>query len=204
MPLFIFAAVAGCRAACGATVETAGADDIPPLRPIRPEIPPGFYEQYGGWVWAGAILLVALALAAVWWFRRPRPLPSVPPEAAVRAALEPLSREPEDGAVLSRVSQAFRRYVAAAFDLGQGEMTTGDVTRAVGAAPQLGEELPRQITGFLARCDERKFAPPTGAVAPLGAASEALRLVDAAEARRAELRAEAAGRETDVNRTART
>ena len=48
-----------------------------------------------------------------------------------RAALEPLRGQSENGALLSRVSQILRHYVAAAFDLPPGELTTVEFCGAI-------------------------------------------------------------------------
>ncbi|HWQ90346.1 MAG TPA: hypothetical protein VN673_01650, partial [Clostridia bacterium] len=101
-----------------------------------------------------------------------------------------LRNQPETGAVLSRVSQILRRYVSHAFQLSAGEQTTTDLVRAMRTQAGIGPRLAGTIGEFLKACDERKFAPPSGAP-PLNAAVEAERLVESVEARRAELRAAA-------------
>jgi len=170
-----------CR---GAT--TNAPDTIPPLRPPRGEIAPNFWDLYGVWVVIiGAVLLVAIG-GALWRVTRPKPAVTVPPEVQARTALGSLLNQPEDGALLSRVSQILRHYVSAAFGWPPGEMTTTDFCRAVADDGRLGRELSTSLSGFLQECDQRKFAPPTPAPG-LGAAAKALKLVDAAEAHRAEL-----------------
>lgn len=162
-------------------------DAIPPLRPPRGEIAPTFWEQHGLWVIILGVLLLGLVCATVWWLRRRRPAVIVPPEAQARQALEPLREQAEDGAVLSRVSQILRRYVGAAFGLPPGEMTTADFCRAIAGHERLGAELSATLGDFLRRCDERKFAPPAPMPA-LGAAAQALKIIELAEVRRAQLR----------------
>ena len=170
----------------GATANLPAPDAIPPLRPPRGEIAPTFWEQNGLWVIILGVLLLGLVCAAVWWLRRPRPAVIVPPEAQARQALEPLRNQPEDGAVLSRISQILRRYVGAAFALPPGEMTTGDFCRAIAGHERIGVELSATLGDFLRRCDERKFGPPATMPA-LGAAAQALKLIELAEVRRAQL-----------------
>jgi hypothetical protein len=162
-------------------------DAIPPLRPPRGEIAPTFWEQNGLWVAIAGVLLLAVIAAAVWWLRRTRPPVTVPPDVQARQALEPLRQQPEDGAVLSRISQVLRRYVSAAFGLPPGEMTTAEFCRAIADQGRLGTELSTRLGDFLRQCDERKFAPSVATPA-LGAAEQALRLLEQSEARRAELR----------------
>ena len=133
----------------------------------------------------GALFLV-LVCVAVWFLLRRKPLALIPPEVEAVQALEPLRQQPEDGVVLSRVSQILRRYVVAAFDLPPGELTTTDFSRAIAGQGQVGPELSAALTEFLRQCDQRKFSPPAPAP-PLSAAAQALKLIEQAQARRAAL-----------------
>jgi hypothetical protein len=174
------------QATVSAVTNLPPADALPKLRPPRGEIAPTFWEQNGLWVILGGILLLGLVAAAVWWLMRPRPAVVVPPEVVARQALEPLRRQPEDGKVLSQVSQILRRYVGAAFGLPQGEMTTNDFCRAIADQGRVGPELSASLGDFLRKCDERKFAPSAPAPA-LGAVEQASKLLELTEARRAQL-----------------
>ena len=113
------------------------------------------------------------------------------PEVQVRRELSGLRGQPETGVLLSRVSGSVRHYAALVFALPAGEMTTAEFCRAVAGNETVGPSLSESLTGFLKRCDERKFSPPR-VLPPMGAADEAIRLVEAAEARREELRRAAA------------
>src|SRR6266567_6489006 len=162
-------------------------DAIARLRPPRGEIPPTFWEQYGLWVMVAACLLLCLVGAAVWFFNRPgQPIP-LAVEAQARQALRGLPQQPEDGAVLSGVSQILKRYVAAAFGLPAGELTTSEFCRALAGHEPVGPELSAAFADFLRHCDERKFAP-AGPLPALNAVAQAFGLVELAEARRAQLR----------------
>ena len=173
-----------------ADTNAGSPEEIPPLRPPRAEIPLTFWEKHGHWIVGGSVALVALAGVAGWLLSRPKPEDVVPPEIRARRELEQLRARAEDGALLSRVSQVLRCYVAAAFDLPPGELTTAEFCRVVAGEARIGPELAGAFSDFLRRCDERKFTPP--APRPeLGAVGEALKLIAAAEARRAELRAAA-------------
>ncbi len=164
----------------------AAPDAIPPLRPPHAEIPPTFWEQHGLWVVIFGVLLLAVVCAAVWFLTRPKPAVIVPPEDQARHALEPLRQQPEDGALLSRVSQILRHYVAEAFSLPPGELTTAEFCSAIAAHSQIGPELSAPLSDFLHQCDQRKFSP--SAPAPqFGAVAQALKLVDQAQARRVAL-----------------
>jgi hypothetical protein len=129
------------------------------------------------------VLLLALVGAAVWFLTRPKPTVIVPPEVQARQALEPLRQQPEDGALLSRVSQILRHYVAAAFSLPPGELTTAEFCRAIAGHAQIGPDLAAALSDFLHLCDQAKFSPPAP-VTPLNAVAQALKLVDQAQARR--------------------
>jgi len=170
-----------------ALAQDSGSEEIPPLRPPRGEIPPGIWEQHSAEIIIGSFLLLVLVAVLVWFLTRPRTVLPVAPEVQARRELSSLQGQPETGALLSRVSGSVRRYTAAAFSLPPGELTTAEFCRAVDHNDALGPVLAESVTGFLQRCDERKFAPPA-VQPPMGAADEAIRLVELAEARREELR----------------
>ena len=169
-----------------AATNTPAPDGLPSLRPAHGELPPSFWEQYGLWAILLGILLLALISAAIWFLTRPKPPIVVPPEVEARRALEPLCHRSEDGLLLSRVSQILRQYVAAAFGLPPGELTTTEFCRAIAGHEQVGSELASALSDFLRQCDQRKFSPPPPAP-PLSATAHALKLIDQAEARLAAL-----------------
>jgi len=168
-----------------AATNLISADQIPPLQPPRGEIGPGFWEQYGVWVWLGSALLLAATGFVVWRLTRPKPPPVILPAAVqARQALEPLRAQPETGAVLSRVSQVVRHYFSLTFGLPPAERTTTEFSGALAALPQVKPELSAAVREFLRECDQRKFAlaPPQP---PLGAVATAAKLIEQAEAGRA-------------------
>jgi hypothetical protein len=169
-----------------AATNNPALDEIPPLRPPHAELPPTFWEQHGLSVVLFGALWLVLVCAAVWFLFRRKPPAVMPPEVEAVQALEPLRQQAEDGVVLSRVSQILRRYVAAAFHLPPGELTTTDFSRAIARQGQVGPELSAALTEFLRQCDQRKFSPPAPAP-PLSAAAQALKLIEQAQARRAAL-----------------
>jgi hypothetical protein len=166
-------------------------DEIPHLRPPHAEIPATFWDQYSAWVILAGVLVMALVGAAIWFFTRPKPPVVVPPDLLARKALEPLRQQPEDGALLSRISQVLRHYVAAAFDLPPGELTTAEFCGAITGHPLIGPELSAALSAFLRLCDQDKFSPPAP-VPPLSGVAQALKLIDQAQARRLAL-AQSAG-----------
>jgi hypothetical protein len=166
-----------------ATTNLPSEEPIPRLRPPRGEIAPTFWEQNGMWIIAVAVVVLGAVAFAVWWLTRPKPALPVPPDVQASKALESLRQEPEDGAVLSQISQLLRHYVVAAFALPPGEMTTADFCRSIAEQGRLGEELSAELGDFLRSCDQRKFAPPSqvaarilpaveGGILPPGSASE--------------------------------
>ena len=141
-------------------------------------MPPTFWEQHGllGDRWRRSCCSRWLALA-VWFLLRPKPPVVVPPEVQARQALEPLRQQPEDGALLSRVSQVLRHYVAAAFDLPPGRTDHRPSSAApLPATARSARSSRRPLSEFLRRCDERKFAPATPAAAAAARSTQALKL----------------------------
>jgi hypothetical protein len=173
--------------AFAATNISAGDDQLAKLRPPRAEIPPTFWERYNIWIIIGSLVFLAFVGIIVWIVTRPKPPIIVPAEVRAKQALELLSSKPEDGLVLSQVSQVLRRYVAEAFALPPGELTTAEFCRLIASNERIGPELAGTISEFLHQCDERKFMP-TPPNTPMTAIATALKLVETAQARLAELR----------------
>lgn len=170
-----------------AATNLISSDDIPPLRPARPELPPTFWERYGVWVViAGFVLLLLLAIG-IWYLTRPKPPVIVPPAVKARQALQALEHRPEDGLVLSRVSQILRHYVTAAFELTAGELTTTEFCLQLLQLDRMGPAISVPLTDFFRQCDQRKFAP-NAPPQPLGVVDRASRFIDQCEARLVQLR----------------
>ena len=170
-----------------AVTDTESADDSLKLLPPYGEMPPTFWEQHGTSLIVTTIVAVAVVALLVWWWLRPKPVVIVPPEVQARQALNAFLGRPEDGVLLSNVSQILRRYIISAFELPPGEPTTTEFCQTLVRDEKFGSELSTALADFLRRCDERKFSPQ-GAPEPMGAASRALELVALGEARRAQLR----------------
>ncbi|MGC3960134.1 MAG: hypothetical protein QM813_20065 [Verrucomicrobiota bacterium] len=162
-------------------------DDLPVLRPIRTELPPTFWEQRGFCIGLYAVEAVAFVGFMIWLFTRPLPPVVMPIATQTRTELERLRRQAHDGLVLSKISQALRRYFAEAFHLPSGELTTGEFSRALTANGEIGGRLADQTIAFLQRCDAAKFSF-TSEMNPSAAVVTALDLVAQGEARREELR----------------
>ena len=164
------------------SVSAQDADKIPQLAPPYPELPPTFWEQHGNAIIMGGIVLVLLVAVGLWLGLRKKPVTVVPPEVWARNELKALQALPADGTVLSKVSQALRRYFIAAFGLPPGEYTTAEFCRVVGGNEEIGVELSSSVAAFLRNCDENKFSPASAA--PLSAVARALELVERGEALR--------------------
>ena len=164
---------------------------LPALLPPYGELAPTFWEQHASSVMAAGLGLIALVAFGLWLFFRPKPKMIIPPEAQAWRALTALRQQPEDGVVLSRVSQVVQNYFIAAFQLAPGERTTTEFCREISSAENIGGELSTATAGFLRACDARKFSTANDLV-PLDAADRALNLVAQAEQRRARLRQTAA------------
>jgi hypothetical protein len=157
------------------------------LLPPYGELPPTFWEQHATSIVVAGLGVIALVAFGLWLFFRPKPKIIIPPEVQARQTLERLRQQPEDGVVLSRVSQVVRNYFIMAFQLALGEFTTAEFSRALSGHEQIGAELSTAVADFLRDCDARKFSTAT-ALVPLDAANQALKLVEQAEQRRAQLR----------------
>jgi hypothetical protein len=174
-------------ALCASAAGNSGAPDDLKLRPPYGELPPTFWQQHGPTLILATPAVVLIAAIFTWLMLRPRPAAIPPPEIQARRALEDFLSRPENGAVLSKISQILRGYLVAAFDLPPGEPTTAEFCRIISSQARIGAELSSAVSEFLRQCDERKFSPQPPAE-PLGGASRALELVALGEARRAQLR----------------
>ena len=161
--------------------NAAATNTLSALLPPYGELPPTFWEQHGTSVVIAGLAMIALAAFGVWLVFRPKPKIIIPPEVQARHALEILRHQPEDGTVLSRVSQVVRNYFIAAFQLAPGELTTAEFSRALSGHEQIGAENARSVSDFLHECDAKKFSA-SPAVLPLNAAGRALELIACAEA----------------------
>ncbi len=120
------------------------------------------------------ITVIALAALILWKLLQSKPPVILPPEFVARKALTKLLNQPEDGKLLSEVSQILRRFVIAAFGLPAAELTTTEFCAALAAREKVGAELAGLISNFLHQCDEQKFAPPGGVGVQASACSDNL------------------------------
>ena len=178
--------LAAHSAFAGASLRTNEGQLLPSAP--RGELPLSFMEQYGVWL-ALACVLAAVTAAALWLLLRRKTTSQEPIEVWARRELTGLGRHTEDGTVLSRISHILRIYLATAFELPPGELTTAEFSRVMNASEKAGTEIAARVSDFLRRCDELKFAaPPSPPPPPIQAAAGALALVEFGETRRAWLR----------------
>ena len=170
-----------------AQTNASDTNALPTLLPPYGELPPTFWEQHTASIVFAGLGIVILAAFVVWLIFRPKPKIIIPPEVQARQELEALRRQPEDGAVLSRISQVVRNYFTAVFQLPPGEFTTAEFNRELVRCRKINPGLAIAAAEFLRDCDARKFST-TGGPEKLDAANRALNLVAQAEQRRAQLR----------------
>ena len=172
---------------------SAGTDTnaLPPLTPAYPEIPPTFWEQHESAIIVATFAVLTFAFFFLKTALRPES-PKIPPPATVaRQALAKLQNQPEDGKVLSEISQILRRYLGETFNLPNQERTMSEFCSALADDANIGAELAGIAASFLRECDVRKFSPALSAT-PLNAAGRALEIIVLGEKRGAELMARAA------------
>ncbi len=139
---------------------------LPTLSPPLPELPPTLSEksvaairEHPAATFIGVIAILLLTAVALWLMFKPRPPKIIPPEMLARQALARLQDRPEDGKVLSEVSQILRHYISTALGFPPGELTTAEFSAVLAGNRKIGEDLARTISKFLRECDERKFSP---------------------------------------------
>lgn len=155
----------------------AAATNAPPaLVPAYGEIAPTFWEQHEILVSIGGITLLVLTTLAVWKIMQPKPAVILPPEVVAREALNKLLQQPEDGKLLSEVSQVLRGYGGAVFQIPGAELTTAEFCIALMQIEKNDPSLRESISNFLRECDVRKFSTADG-TAPSNTVSRALEIV---------------------------
>jgi len=166
----------------------ADTNPLPKLLPAYGELSPTFWEQHQSAIIVAVFAVLAVLVLSLLVMLRPKMPVVLPPEAVARQALAKLQNQPEDGKILSEISQILHRYLCAAFGLPSAEMNTTEFSAALAASEKTGNELVGAISSFLRECDERKFSPPSPAV-PVNTITRALELVLRSETRLAQLAA---------------
>ena len=164
---------------------SAQTNEPPALVPAYGEITTPFWEEYQVALIVGGAVVVAYVLFVLKMMLRLEIPVILPAEVVARQSLLKLQDQPEDGTVLSAVSQILRCFVSETFHLPDRELTTAEFCADIEANLQIGAELAGATASFLHECDARKFSP-THATAPLNAVKRALELVERIEKRRVE------------------
>jgi hypothetical protein len=94
--------------------------------------------------------------------------------------LAKLQGRPEDGKMLSEVSQILHHYLCTIFAMSPAEMTTAEFSNALTTNQAIGMEFAQKIAIFLQACDKDKFSPYVIAP-PLNAVKRALELIETVE-----------------------
>jgi hypothetical protein len=180
------------------------AEDIPPFRPPKGELPPSFWEQHGLWLILGIVALLALAVL-VWRILANRP-PAAPPTPAetARAALARLNEagdcRPESAPLCAthrahrlrsegarpnelpdQVSAILRAYFIAVLELPIPQLTNRELAAELRSHSKLKPELGAQAGAFLWALDQHRFDPDSNAPLP-EAVQTAMTLVNQTEA----------------------
>jgi hypothetical protein len=167
-------------------VVAADTNGLPALIPAYGELPPTFWEQHQAAFIVAGFAIIAIGFLFLRMWLRPKTPVILSPLVLARQTLAGLQGQPEDGKVLSEVSQCLRRYFSDNFNLPNQELTTAEFCAVIGSSPQIRAELAENISSFLRECDVRKFSPAKSAQ-PINAASRAFELVALAEKQREEI-----------------
>jgi hypothetical protein len=172
-PMFLYSLLLLATPAVFAQSQTNALPNLlPPLAPMQPT----FWEQHGIAVLIGGLILTVLVVVGIWRILNPGPQSALLPFIVASKALSKCRARPEDGKVLSEISQVLRRYISAVFGFSPGELTTAELCREFERSEKLTPQLTRDISDFLRTCDERKFSPAVSPE-PLNAAGRALQFI---------------------------
>jgi hypothetical protein len=151
--------------------------------PPYAEVPPTLWEQHQAAIIVASFAVVAFGFLFLKVMLRPESKIPLAAETVALQALAKLQGQPENGKLLSAVSQILRRYVVAAFQLPPGEMTTAEFCLVLAQQKKLAVALGETIVRFMLECDERKFSP-VSATSPCNAVDRARELISQSEAHR--------------------
>jgi len=138
------------------TNELADQEEIPPLRPPKPELLPTFWEQHGVLILVLSVL--ALLLLALLWnvIRRKRPPLMPAPAETARTALAGLEGRAVDVRLHDDVSAILRFYFVSALNLSGQALTNRELCNAIDHA---GPEACVKARLLLLALDQHRFDP---------------------------------------------
>ncbi|HEV2692424.1 MAG TPA: hypothetical protein VG347_05965 [Verrucomicrobiae bacterium] len=162
------------------SILAADTNALPALVPAYGELPVTFWERHHVAIILSVIAFLAVIALLLFFLLRAKPPVVLTPEAIARQALEKLQSRPEDGKMLSEVSQILRRYLCTVFGISSAEMTTAEFCNALTSNRVISLEFVQKITIFLRACDKDKFSPNVIAP-PLSAVKRALEMIETVE-----------------------
>ena len=173
----LFAACCWLAESAAFALDTNKAAKIPDLKPPLPPLPPTWWESH---VWSAlgtTLVVLAVALALVRLFFRPRLSLELEAQVLARAELEKLRSAPDNETTAAAVGRHLRCFTQARLVLPPGELTTDETLRALANIPKPPPPaLADGLAALLRECDARRFAPVPPAVRP-GLAARALEVV---------------------------
>ena len=142
--------------------DEAAAGELRPIRrTLKEDLGPSLWQRYW-WAFIGGSSLLAL-LGALFFVRRGRKLPTVSPYERASVALAHLEAQglPDEESRddwYVQLSGIVRRYLEDRFSLRAPELTTEEFLRVAQRSERLSDEHKKLLLGFLADCDQVKFA----------------------------------------------
>ena len=134
-----------------------GPDEIPPLRPPKPEMPPGFWEQHGLLVSVTGLVILVLLILLWRMVSRPRP-PVIPAPATVaRQSLEPLRHQAGDAVLSTHVSGILRTYLIRALGLPDEQLTSIELSARLGSHPGVTPHVATAAAELLRGMEHQRF-----------------------------------------------
>lgn len=140
-----------------ATNAPTNPSEIPPLRPPKPEVFPGFWEEHAVWVIAASLVALGAIVLLLRWWLKPKPATPDPPATRARQALSALEGRPQTMELLGEVSRILRQYFVAAYALPTREHTNSELCRALDAHPTADKALAEAASTLLQGMEERRF-----------------------------------------------
>lgn len=163
-----------------ATASSPGPNEIPPLRPAKPEIVPGFWEEHSTWLVLAGLVVVGVVILAVRIGLRPKPEIPIPPATEARQALDSLSSTSNHATLLADVSAILRRYFIARFELGREQLTNTELSTSVREHPKIAPDLADRAVALLQDMEQRRFGSAPNTVERT-AVQSAVELIDRTE-----------------------